>query len=211
MTCAPNALCSGASGRRLASHQIKNSSPPSKFYCLPLEQNKSWLVFNWLSSSLSSPPPSPSPRSLFCLPALWSVCILSFHLLWLTPPLSALLFCSGVRPVYTNNRVPVLQRCGAQREPLSPAPGAQDGGRQAMRESEDALCMPPTLTPSKGFLEEKVGPGFGPTRKRPLIVKAEQDDSQDGDRESHPEKRVKLSAGENLINKPPPPLFPPAL
>lgn len=78
-----------------------------------------------------------------------------------------------------------------------------------MRESEDALCMPPTLTPSKGFLEEKVGPGFGPARKRPLIVRAEQEDSQDGDRASHLEKRVKLSAGENLINKLPHPSLPP--
>ncbi|KAF7215502.1 BCL-6 corepressor isoform X1 [Nothobranchius furzeri] len=103
----------------------------------------------------------------------------------------------GVRPAYTNNRVPVLQRCGGQREPLSPAHEAQDGARKAMRESEEGLCMPPTLTLSKGFLEEKVSPGFGPTRKRPLIVKAEQEESQDGDRQSHPEKRAKLSAGEH--------------
>ncbi|XP_017265759.1 BCL-6 corepressor isoform X2 [Kryptolebias marmoratus] len=103
----------------------------------------------------------------------------------------------GVRPAYTNNRVPVLQRCGAQREPLSPAHGAQDGARKAMRESEDTLCMPPTLTPSKGFLEEKVNPGFVATRKRPLIIKAEQEDAQDGERASHPEKRAKLSTDEH--------------
>lgn len=59
--------------------------------------------------------------------------------------------------------------------------------------------MPPTLTLSKGFLEEKVSPGFGPTRKRPLIVKAELEDAQDGERVSHAEKRAKLSTGEDLL------------
>lgn len=57
--------------------------------------------------------------------------------------------------------------------------------------------MPPTLTPSKEFLEEKVGLGFGAARKRPLI-KEEQDDSEEGERE----KRAKLSTGENFRNVP---------
>lgn len=72
-----------------------------------------------------------------------------------------------------------------------------------MRDSEDGLCVPPTLTLSKGFLEEKVSPGFGPTRKRPLIIKAEQEDAQDGERVvSHAEKRARLSTGEDLLNRP---------
>ncbi|XP_051815114.1 BCL-6 corepressor isoform X3 [Acanthochromis polyacanthus] len=116
----------------------------------------------------------------------------------------------GVRPPYTNNRVPVLQRCGGQREPLSPAHGAQDGARgasqggqkdgarKALRESDENHCMPPTLTLSKGYPEEMLGPGFGPTRKRPLCLKTEQEDSEreGGDRVSLPEKRSKLSADE---------------
>ncbi|XP_014911995.1 BCL-6 corepressor isoform X1 [Poecilia latipinna] len=98
----------------------------------------------------------------------------------------------GVRPLYANNRVPVLQRCVAPRDLVSPGHLAQDGARKAAtRESEEGLCMPPTLTPSKEFLEEKVGLGFGAARKRPLI-KEEQDDSEDGERE----KRAKLSTDE---------------
>lgn len=63
--------------------------------------------------------------------------------------------------------------------------------------------MPPTLTLSKGFLEDKVcSPGFGPARKRPLVVKAELEDAQDGERASHAEKRAKLSTGEDLLNTP---------
>ncbi|XP_028249001.1 BCL-6 corepressor isoform X2 [Parambassis ranga] len=116
----------------------------------------------------------------------------------------------GVRPAYTNNRVPVLQRCGVQREPLSPGHRAQDGARgvcqgglkdvarKAVRESEEGHCMPPTLTPSQGFPEEKAAPGFGVTRKRPLILKAEPEDTEkeNEDRLSHPEKRAKLCPDE---------------
>ncbi|KAM6934143.1 LOW QUALITY PROTEIN: BCL-6 corepressor [Xenentodon cancila] len=113
----------------------------------------------------------------------------------------------GVRPEYTNNRVPVLQRCGAQREPASPGHGAndgarcvgqgglKDGARKPMRGSEDGLCLTPTLTPSRGFLEDKGNPGFGPARKRPLL-KAEQEDTEEGERVSHPEKRSRLSLDE---------------
>ncbi|XP_036964750.1 BCL-6 corepressor isoform X1 [Acanthopagrus latus] len=116
----------------------------------------------------------------------------------------------GVRPAYTNNRVPVLQRCGGQPEPLSPGHGARDGvrgasqgglkdvARKSMRECEGGHCVPPILTPAKGYLEEKVNPGFGPSRKRPLSSKAEQDDTEreDGERMSHPEKRARISADE---------------
>ncbi|XP_071334730.1 BCL-6 corepressor isoform X1 [Trachinotus anak] len=116
----------------------------------------------------------------------------------------------GVRPAYTNNRVPVLQRCGAQREPLSPRQGARDGVRSAsqgglkdgtkkvMRESEGSHCLPPTLTPAKGYLEEKASPGFAPTRKRPLCIKGEQEDVErvEGERVLLPEKRPKISTDE---------------
>ncbi|XP_072252766.1 BCL-6 corepressor isoform X2 [Leuresthes tenuis] len=109
----------------------------------------------------------------------------------------------GVRPAYTNNRVPVLQRCGGHRELLSPGHGTQDEAHQGglkdgarKRESEEGLCVPPTLTLSKGFLEEKACPGFGPARKRPVALKAEQEDTQEGERASHPEKRAKLSTDE---------------
>ncbi|GLD71605.1 BCL-6 corepressor isoform X1 [Lates japonicus] len=116
----------------------------------------------------------------------------------------------GVQPAYTNNRVPVLQRCGAQRDPLSPGQGARDGARSAsqggpkdgtkkvMRESEGGHCVPPTLTPAKGYPEENASPGFGPTRKRPLFTKAEQEDTEreEGERVSHPEKRPKISTDE---------------
>lgn len=123
------------------------------------------------------------------------------------------LLSSGVRPTYTNNRVPVLQRCGGQREPLSPGHGARegvrsgiqglkDGTRKGMRESEGDHCAPPTLTPAKGYHEEKACPGFGPTRKRPLGLKAEQEDTEreEGDVVSHPEKRAKFSTGKNFMS-----------
>ena len=71
-----------------------------------------------------------------------------------------------------------------------------------MRECEGGHCVPPILTPAKGYLEEKVNPGFGPSRKRPLSSKAEQDDTEreDGERMSHPEKRARISAGEDFLN-----------
>lgn len=124
------------------------------------------------------------------------------------------LLCSGVRPAYTNNRVPVLQRCGGQREPLSHPHEAQDGARgpgqgglkdgvrKGMKECEEGHCMPPTLTPSKGFPDERTSPGFGVTRKRPLGLKAEDEDTEmEGERVIHLEKRAKLCTGENFTNK----------
>ncbi|XP_060909237.1 BCL-6 corepressor isoform X1 [Labrus mixtus] len=115
----------------------------------------------------------------------------------------------GVRPAFPNNRVPVLQRCVAQKEPLSPVRGDRDGGRNGgqvvhrdgarngMRECEGGgHCLPPTLTPAKGYHEEKFNPGFGPNRKRPL--KTEQDDAERDEEERlfHPEKRAKIYADE---------------
>ncbi|XP_061580188.1 LOW QUALITY PROTEIN: BCL-6 corepressor [Cololabis saira] len=83
----------------------------------------------------------------------------------------------GIRPAYTSNRVPVLQRCGAQRDP--PSPGL-DGSR-----------IPP---PQDGPGLEEENPGF---RKRPLVVKAEPEDPEDEDeddgRGGRPEKRPRLS------------------
>ncbi|KAF3694667.1 BCL-6 corepressor [Channa argus] len=116
----------------------------------------------------------------------------------------------GVRHVYTNNRVPVLQKCGGQREPLSPAQGVRDGARsgsqggskdgtrKGMRESEGGHCAPPTLTAAKGYHEEKSSAGFGPSRKRPLGPKADQEEMEreEGDKVSHPEKRARISMDE---------------
>ncbi|XP_035030950.1 BCL-6 corepressor isoform X1 [Hippoglossus stenolepis] len=107
----------------------------------------------------------------------------------------------GVPPAYTNNRVPVLQRCGGQREPLSLGQGAgglKDGTKKFVREHEGGHCLPPTLTPVKGYTEEKASPGFGPTRKRPLFIKTEQDDTErdEGERLFHPEKRPRICTDE---------------
>ncbi|XP_074550563.1 BCL-6 corepressor isoform X2 [Halichoeres trimaculatus] len=111
----------------------------------------------------------------------------------------------GVRTTFPTNRVPVLQKCVGLKEPLSLGPGARDGARGAgqlvhkdgsrkgTRESEGGHCVPPTLTPVKGYPEEKVNHGDGPNRKRPL--KSEQDDTEGEEEErlSHPEKRAKTA------------------
>ncbi|KAF7647733.1 hypothetical protein LDENG_00167440 [Lucifuga dentata] len=116
----------------------------------------------------------------------------------------------GVRPAYGNNRVPVLQRCGGQREPLSTGHGARDGARsasqgllkdgvrKAVREAEGGHCLPPTLAPANGHPQEKASPGLAPTRKRPLCSKADQEETEreERDRASHPEKRAKSSTDE---------------
>lgn len=117
--------------------------------------------------------------------------------------------------MYTNNRVPVLQRCGGQKEPLSPGHGAQDGARGAsqgglkdgarkvVRECDGGQCGPPILTQTKAYPGDKVGPGFGAPRKRPLCLKAEPEEAEreDGERLSHPEKRARISSGERLSNR----------
>ncbi|XP_033966204.1 BCL-6 corepressor isoform X1 [Pseudochaenichthys georgianus] len=113
-------------------------------------------------------------------------------------------------PAYANNRVPVLQRCGGQIEPLSPGhraregargagqEGLNDGVRKVKRELEGGHCLPPILTPAKGFPEEKHSPGFGASRKRQLCLKAEREDSEweEAERVFHPEKRARISTDE---------------
>uniref|UniRef100_A0A3P8VFC5 BCL6 corepressor n=1 Tax=Cynoglossus semilaevis TaxID=244447 RepID=A0A3P8VFC5_CYNSE len=115
----------------------------------------------------------------------------------------------GVRPVFTNNRVPVLQRCGGQREALSPVQGPLDGSRTTShgglkdgvkrpgKESDGGHCMPPILTPVKPYADEKSTPGFGPLRKR-SNVKAEPEiaEKEEAERSFHPEKRPKICMDE---------------
>ena len=67
------------------------------------------------------------------------------------------------------------------------------------RESEGGHCKPPTLTVAKGHLEEEASLGFGPTRKRLLCPKVEPEDTEEGERVSHPEKRARISMGENFF------------
>lgn len=118
----------------------------------------------------------------------------------------------GVRHPLSNNRVPVLQRCVAQKEPLSPGQGARDGGRGVSqgahkdgarkgmtRECEGVHCVPPTLTPVKGYHEEKVNSGF---RKRQLKSEPEDSDREEEDRPPHQEKRAKMSADEHEQTSP---------
>lgn len=73
-----------------------------------------------------------------------------------------------------------------------------------MRECDGGPCGPPILTQTKGYPGERVGPGFGPTRKRPLCPKAEQEETEreDVERVSLPEKRARISTGENFLNMP---------
>lgn len=112
--------------------------------------------------------------------------------------------------MFTNNRVPVLQRCGGQREALSPVQGPLDGSRTTShgglkdgvkrpgKESDGGHCMPPILTPVKPYADEKSTPGFGPLRKR-SNVKAEPEiaEKEEAERSFHPEKRPKICMGEN--------------
>lgn len=182
-------------------------------------------MFNWHSPSFNpSPCLTPTPWFPALVLSVWFAVCLSSHVavsLSSSPPASRLRFlsvlsllCSGVRPAYTNNRVPVLQRCGGQKEPLSTPHGARDGARGAsqgglkdgarkvMRECEGGHCVPPILTHAKGYPVEKVSPGFGPTRKRPLCPKAEQEETEgeDGERVSHPEKRARICIGKKFLN-----------
>lgn len=180
-------------------------------------------MFNWHSPSFNpSPCLTPTPWFPALVLSVWFAVCLSSLLVWrspfhLHPPLSGSvsLLGSGVRPAYTNNRVPVLQRCGGQKEPLSTAHGARDGARGAsqgglkdgarkvMRECEGGHCVTPILTHAKGYPGEKVTPGFGLTRKRPLCPKAEQEEREDGERVSHPEKRARICLGKKFLNMPP--------
>lgn len=182
-------------------------------------------MFNWHSPSVNPSPrltPAPWFPALFLPVWFAGLSLFVFVPFIFTPFLPApfsirlSLLCSGVRPAYTNNRVPVLQRCGGQKEPLSPGHGARDGARGAsqgglkdgarklMRECDGGHCGPPILTQTKGYPGERFGPGFGPTRKRPFCPKAEQEETEreDVERVSHPEKRARISTGENFLNMP---------
>lgn len=70
-----------------------------------------------------------------------------------------------------------------------------------MGECEGGHSLPPILAQTKGYLGEKVVPAFGPSRKRLLCPKTEQDEteSDDCERLSHPEKRARISTGEDVL------------
>lgn len=108
--------------------------------------------------------------------------------------------------MFTSNRVPVLQRCGALKETLSQGHGARsttqgglkDGARK-VKECEGGQCAPSILAQAKGYHGEKVISSFEASRKR--LLGHEQEETERDDRERHPEKRARISAGEeNLIS-----------
>lgn len=112
-----------------------------------------------------------------------------------------LLLCPGLRAVFTNNRVPVLQRCGTLKETLSQGHGARsttqgglkDGARK-VKECEGGQCAPSILAQTKGYHGEKVISSFEASRKR--LLGHEQEETE---RASHPEKRARISAGEKNV------------
>ncbi|XP_064873447.1 LOW QUALITY PROTEIN: BCL-6 corepressor-like [Oncorhynchus nerka] len=71
----------------------------------------------------------------------------------------------GGRQDYGNNRVPVLQRCGGQRESLYPGQEAWEGARDGAREGEGWRCSPPVLALADRHPQEKGGQGMVPIRK----------------------------------------------
>ncbi|CAB1347325.1 unnamed protein product [Coregonus sp. 'balchen'] len=71
----------------------------------------------------------------------------------------------GGRQDYGNNRVPVLQRCGGQRESLYPGQEAWEGARDGAREGEGWRCSPPVLAPADGHPQEKGVQGMVAIRK----------------------------------------------
>ncbi|KAM6985046.1 LOW QUALITY PROTEIN: BCL-6 corepressor-like [Aplochiton taeniatus] len=87
----------------------------------------------------------------------------------------------GVRPVYGSNRVPVLQRCGGQREAMACRGGPCDGARKDMGPATEGRCTPPTLSPAEGCV-----------KRRPY-------DPQPGEPNSHPDKRPKLCADKDPL------------
>lgn len=106
--------------------------------------------------------------------------------------------------MFTNNRVPVLQRCGSLKETLSLGHGARstsqgglkDGARK-VKECDGGQCVPSVLA------QTKVISSFEASRKR-LLDPLEQEESGRDDRErvSHPEKRARISAGEKNVTSP---------
>lgn len=105
--------------------------------------------------------------------------------------------------MFTNNRVPVLQRCGTLKETLSQGHGARsttqgglkDGARK-VKECEGGQCAPSILAQTKGYHGEKVISSFEASRKRLLGHDQEETERDDRERVSHPEKRARISAGE---------------
>ncbi|XP_061697645.1 BCL-6 corepressor isoform X2 [Syngnathoides biaculeatus] len=99
----------------------------------------------------------------------------------------------GVLLTYPNNRVPVLQRCGAQRE----SGGLGDG---AHRPGPDSEGGPPALAAAAAegeSPEEALSHDFGAGRKRLRVLKVEQDSEQEEEaRMFHSQKRARMSADE---------------
>lgn len=112
---------------------------------------------------------------------------------------------SGCRLAYAN-RVPVLQKYGGEREPLSPIQvnhdanrstshcGVKDANRKLTKDSEEH-SVPPILTSANVHPEES----FAPARKRP---KTEPGDRDEVERVCHPEKKAKISTGMNFLDAP---------
>lgn len=178
-------------------------------------------MFNWRSPSVNPLPHfTPPPAAWFparflsglrsCLHSL-HVCLWPFHVY----ALSILFFffaspsCAPVlRAAFTNNRVPVLQRCGSLKETLSQGHGARstvqggpkDGARK-VKECEGGQCLPSILAQTKAYHGEKVISSFEASRKR-LLGPQEQEETAREDRErlAHPEKRARISAGETSFN-----------
>lgn len=171
-------------------------------------------MFNWHYPSVNPSPPPPAPPFWFPSPrrshlsALWSVSVLFFLVSFIfaslflpapffplpPPPPRLSPARSGVRPLYTNNRVPVLQRC--PKEPPSPSRFKEATRRGPDRECEGAAapggghCLTPRAVPG-----EKERPGG---RKRPPTSASEQqeEEEEERDRASHAEKRARIAAGE---------------
>ncbi|XP_036830951.1 BCL-6 corepressor isoform X1 [Oncorhynchus mykiss] len=93
----------------------------------------------------------------------------------------------GGRKVYGSNRVPVLQRCGGQRESLSQGQEAWEGARDGARVGEGGRRSPPILAMADGHPKEKGGQNTVPTSKCTHIL-------QEKDEEEAGEKRVEEKA-----------------
>lgn len=162
-------------------------------------------MFNWHYPSVNPSPPPTAPLPLHPSPLRFVVrlCSWFFFVSFISLPFSSrLLFslpppkhlspaCSGVRPLYTNNRVPVLQRC--PKEPLSPNRFKEAARRCPDRECEGAAGHGggQYLTP-RGVPGEKERPGG---RKRQSTFASEDEDDQK-DKMLHAEKRARIAAGE---------------
>lgn len=159
-------------------------------------------MFNWSSPSVNPLPHFTPPPPFAWIPArflsgLWSVCILFLCVYgpFFSDVVSILLLllCSVLRAAFTNNRVPVLQRCGSLKETLSQGHGVRSTGQGGPKDGA-------ILAQTKGYHGEKVISSFEASRKR-LLSPQEQEETAWNDRErgSHPEKRARISAGESLF------------